>query len=469
MRILLVHSYYRLRGGEDVVFEAEAEMLATFGHEVRTYTRYNSELLDQGRLTNFTNTIWNRKVANEISDLVREHRIEIVHFHNTFPAISPLAIQAAHEAGAVTVQTLHNSRKLCAAGVCYRDHQPCTKCVRKSFALPAILHGCYHDNRMATAAVVLKNWLHRTNRTFEKYLDVAIAPTHFVRERYEDSDYPISRIVVKPHFVERDLECGDGRGGFALFVGRLSEEKGVRTLLDAWPRLRNRLPLKVIGQGPLEAELIALADRSAANSGQDIDRNEIEYLGQLSQTEVYAAMGDAAVLILPSHCAESFGRVVIEAFAKGTPVICANQGGQAELVHPGVGATFRSGDADDLARVIDELISESSLMTDGSVRPHFEILNAMRPVARLEYETHYNALINHERLQQIYSDAMARRWPHLEPSPKTSQIDEATEVFSQSHSLAAVSSMAANVPVSIHDDVNGNTNHKLGRRTSTGP
>lgn len=425
MRILLVHSYYRLRGGEDVVFEAEANMLESFGHEVFRYTRRNEDLVAQGRLANFKNTIWNREVADDITRLIRSQRIDVAHFHNTFPAISPLSIRAAHRAGAVTVQTLHNSRPLCAAGVCYRDHQPCTACIGKTFALPAIQHACFHDSRMATSAVVLKNLVHRAKKTFQNYLDVAIAPTKYVRDRYVSSNFPFAPIVVKPHFIDVELATGAGRGGYALFVGRLSEEKGLRTLLEAWPKLRGHLPLKIIGKGPLENEVRDVAANSLRHDQNNPPCNAVEHLGQLDQHSVYDAIGDAAVLILPSHCAESFGRVVIEAYAKGTPVVCANQGGQAELVHPGVGGTFQSGDADDLARVIDSLITLTNNQPDAAANGpgRYEVLDAMRPLARLEYEQYYTAAINHDRLQQIYTNAIAKRWPDRHHSIKDAPLE----------------------------------------------
>ncbi|MCM2372989.1 glycosyltransferase family protein [Aporhodopirellula aestuarii] len=122
--VLLVRSYDRLRGGKDVVFEAEADMLEGFGHEVMCYTRRNEDMVNQGRPANRRNTDWNRAVVDDIFRMIQEHRIEFEHSHDTFPANSPLSIRAAHEADAVTVQTLHNSRPLCATAVCYRDNQP---------------------------------------------------------------------------------------------------------------------------------------------------------------------------------------------------------------------------------------------------------------------------------------------------------------------------------------------------------
>ncbi|WP_339886849.1 MULTISPECIES: glycosyltransferase [Rhodopirellula] len=359
-------------------------MLESFGHDVTRFTRMNDSMSDAGPLVNARKTIWNHGIADEIRDVVKSKEIDVVHFHNTFPAMSPAAIKSAHDAGAATVLTLHNSRILCPKAVCFRDGQPCTVCVSKGFAMPAIRNACFHESRLASGVVAIQNWLHRTRKTYQRSLNLAIAPTEFVKKRYEDSGHPMPPIVVKPHFVESNLPLGEGDGGYALFVGRLSEEKGLKVLLDAWDRLTQPIPLKIIGDGPLQHML-------------DMPRDNVEYLGRLAQDAVYKTMADAAMLILPSHCAESFGRVVVEAFACGTPVVCANQGGQAELVHPGVGALFESGNASELASVVDRFVENA------------EETIAMRETARSEYVSKYTDEINHAQLLDIYHQALILR------------------------------------------------------------
>lgn len=250
--------------------------------------------------------------------------------------------------------------------------------------MPAIRNACFHDSRLATGVVAIQNWLHRTRKTYLRSLNLAIAPTEFVKKRYVDSGHPMPPIVVKPHFVETGLPFGQGDGGYALFVGRLSEEKGLKVLLDAWDRLTQPIPLKIIGDGPLQHLL-------------NVSRDNVEYLGRLDQDDVYKTMADAAMLILPSHCAESFGRVVVEAFACGTPVVCANQGGQAELVHPGVGALFESGNASELASVVDRFVENA------------EETIAMRDAARSEFVAKYSDEINHRQLLDIYYQALTLR------------------------------------------------------------
>lgn len=393
MRILAVHSYYRQRGGEDVVFEAEADLLESFGHRVIRLTRSNEAFADLASSDMVRRSVINREVARAVAEVVRREKVEVAHFHNTFPSITAGAIKAAHQAGAATVQTLHNFRLLCPKAVCFREGEPCVQCVDKSFATPALQHRCFHDSRSATMLVAMHSWWHRRRATYRRFLDRAIAPTEFVRSRYERSLYPMAPIRVKPHFVADRGWIGSGEGGYAVFVGRLSEEKGVKTLLDAWGRLQVPIPLRLIGSGPL-AELIQEHARRSHSGGPD---GRIEWLGWLPPEEVEQQIGEAALLCLPSACGESFGRVVIESLAQGTPVLCSDHGGQHELVHANFGGSFRNGDADDLARAVDDLTRRLRSGTP------------LRQSARAEYLSRYTAAANHRQLMTLYKEAIRER------------------------------------------------------------
>ncbi|MEM9646760.1 MAG: glycosyltransferase, partial [Planctomycetota bacterium] len=345
VRVLMVHSYYQLLGGEDVVFDAESEMLTRFGHQVFQYTRSNAEIEKKSGIAQAVDAVWNRMAAEKLASLVREHQIDLVHVHNEFPTLSGSIFHAAKRAGAAVVKTLHNARPLCPKAVRFRDGLPCESCVQKRFAWRGVAEGCYRDNRLATAVSSFSSLLHHWKKSLSKHVDVCIAPTQNVRDLYQRSGYEIGQIVVKPHFVETDLGMGQGSGGFALYAGRLSEEKGLTTLLDAWNTLAERAgeqsvpQLHVIGDGPL-------ADRMVQRGPL------VNWIGQVSKDEVYRHMGRAACLILPSACSETFGRVAVEAFSRGTPVICADHGGQAEVVHDEVGMRFVPGDSNDLARKV---------------------------------------------------------------------------------------------------------------------
>jgi glycosyltransferase involved in cell wall biosynthesis len=218
-------------------------------------------------------------------------------------------------------------------------------------------------------------------------VDTYIALTEFARQKLIQGGLPEERIAVKPHFIHPDPGLGDGRGGYALFVGRLSPEKGLDTLLSAWERLRGKPDLKIVGDGPLAPQTAEAARRFPG----------VEWLGPRPLDEVYKLMGEAAFLVFPSEVYETFGRVAIEAFARGTPVVASKIGAIAELVEQGrTGLHFHPGDPKDLAAQVTWVLS------------HPAELERMREQARVEYEARYTAERNYQLLMEIYRTATKR-------------------------------------------------------------
>ena len=410
MRILIAHNYYQQPGGEDVVFEAEANLLESRGHTVFRYVVRNDQVNAMSRVKLAASAFWNRSICNELHTLVKKETIDIAHFHNTLPLISPAAYGAVRSAGAAVVQTLHNHRLICPKAVLYRDGNVCTDCVGRSFAWPGIVHSCYRGSRLATATVALVQLAHRVKGTYDNDVDLYIAPSQSTFNRLSPF-LPAGRVVVKPHFIDPDPTPGLGRGGYAVFLGRLSPEKGLETLLEAWTKVGPTpssamagegtgptLRLKIIGDGPLAPLL-----RSPPPG--------VQWLGRQPLDVAYKLIGDAAMLIFPSGCHETFGRSIAEAFAKGTPVIASNLGASPEMIDVGrTGLLFEPGNADDLARQITNLNSDP-------VR-----LRGMRTAARGEYEAKYNADNNYDQLLAIYARALALRHNHNPAQPQQPQL-----------------------------------------------
>ena len=333
-------------------------------------------------------TIWSQPAFLQLRQLFRTHRPDIVHFHNTLPLISPAGYYAARSRRSPVVQTLHNFRLGCANALLFRNGMVCESCLGRSVPWPSILHACYRNSRPASAAVSAMLALHRALGTWRKAVDVYIALSEYSRGKLAEAGLPAERILVKPNFAQPDPGMGNGRGGYAVFVGRLSKEKGLDTMLSAWSRLGHLLPLKIVGDGPLSTEVRAAAGNNAS----------IELLGKLSLAAVYDLIGEAAVLILPSRCYENFPRVIVEAFAKGTPVIASKLGAMAEIVQDGRnGLHFIPGDADDLAEKVKKVMSEPLLRA------------RMRRTARKDYEERFTSAANHRALMSIYHRALPAR------------------------------------------------------------
>lgn len=387
MRILLVHNRYQQRGGEDQVYEGEARLLALHGHDVLRYEVHNDSIGQVSRPGLASRTIWSRDTYRRLSAIIEQERPGLVHFHNTLPLISPSGYYSAFNRAVPVVQTVHNYRLVCPNALLFRDGMPCQDCVGKRFALPGIIHACYRNSRAASATVAMMTGVHHVLGTWNRRVTVYIALTNFARDRLLQGGIPGDRLVVKPNFVDPDPGEGRGDGGYGLFVGRLTPEKGIRTLLAAWKGLG--IPLRVVGEGPLEAEV---AEAAKASSGR------IEWLGPKSTAEVYDLLARATFLVFPSEWYETFGRVVIEAFATGTPVIGSGLGAIAELVRHGeTGLLFRSGSAPDLTAAVHDLLENS------------ERLGRMRTACREEFLGKFTAERNYECLMQIYEFATRSR------------------------------------------------------------
>lgn len=389
MKILVVHNHYQEAGGEDGMFESEATLLASKGHKVLRYTLSNDQIRRMNRFSLVSATLWNYSVYSEIRALIRRERPHVVHFHNTFPLISPSAYYAAKAEAVPVVQELANFRLLCSNALFLRDGRVCEDCLGKLIPWPGIAHGCYRNSRTASSVVVAMLTLHRALRTWVRMVDVYIALTEFARQKFIQSGLPAERVVVKPNFVSPDPGVGERKGGYALYVGRLSPEKGVDTLLTAWRRLAGDVPLKIVGGGPLAARV--------ASAAREIPF--VEWHGRQSRDEVLSAMRDALMLIVPSSCYETFGVVVVEAYAVGLPVIASRQGALAEVVVDGVtGTHFTPGDAGDLAGKVRWMVGNEARARD------------MGRAARREFKEKYTAERNYAMLMEIYERVVSS--PH---------------------------------------------------------
>ena len=325
MKVLLVHEHYRRPGGEDQVFADEGWLLESRGHAVVRHTRHNDEVGRTGRLRLAAETVWSRRAAAEVGALIDRERPDVMHCHNTFPLLSPSILHAAARRGVATVQTLHNFRLVCPQAQLLRDGRVCEDCVGKAFAWPGVLHACYRGSRSATAATAALSAAHRALGTWRETVDRFIALTNFSRDLFARAGLPADRIDVKPNFVHPDP--GERRGPpnpdgppGVVFVGRLSPEKGVDTLLAAWPRVGGRTGgdarLTIIGDGPLGD---AVSRAAAADP-------RILPLGRRPFEEVLDRVAAADLLVMPSVWYETFGRTLIEAFAAGTPVVASRLG-----------------------------------------------------------------------------------------------------------------------------------------------
>jgi glycosyltransferase involved in cell wall biosynthesis len=404
MKVLLCHNYYQQPGGEDRSFFDEEWLLKSHGHDVVRYTVHNDVIDEMSSLRLAKTLIWNRDSYRELRELIRRERPAVMHCTNTFPLISPSVYYAAKREGVPVVQSLHNYRLLCPNALFLRDNKPCESCLGKSIPLPAIIHGCYRDSRVASAGVAAMVSFHRLMRTWTRGVDKYFVLTEFARDKFIQGGLAADKMVIKPNFVHPDTGPGDGSGDYVIFVGRLSSEKGIDTLLSAWQQLPGNTKLKIVGDGPMAGRV-----SQAMN-----DDPRIEWVGRRTKEEVDRLIHKASCLIIPSICYETFGRAIIEAYVHGVPVIASRHGAMAELVRHGeTGLLFDAGDATRLREAVELAFRDP------------DKLLRMRREARREFERLYTADANYELLIGTYKNVLASSSVRAVPN-RVCAIEKAT-------------------------------------------
>jgi len=386
-RVLLVHNYYQHAGGEDIVFDSERNLLQTNGYKVFEYTDSNTRLGTINRFSAAYETIWSASSYKNIKRLISEKSPDIVHFHNTFLVISPAAYYACYEAGIPVIQTLHNYRLACPSAIFYRDARVCEDCLGKFFAWPGILHRCYRGSRSQTFVVASMLAYHRLIHTWSEKVNAYISLTEFGRNKMIEAGLPRQKIFVKPNFVPDENKGKVIPGNYALFLGRLTPEKGLTTLLRAWTEVAD-IPLKIAGDGPMRS----IVEHAA------LKNPTIQYLGYQNHSTVISLMRNARFLVFPSEWYEGFPMTMAEAYAHGVSVIASRMGVMNEIVRDGeTGMLFNAGD-------IQDLTAKTRWLWE-----HPKDAERMGRAARREYEQKYTPERNFKLLSDIYETVIAGR------------------------------------------------------------
>jgi glycosyltransferase involved in cell wall biosynthesis len=349
LRVLVVHNRYRSEhpSGEDRVVDQERSLLADAGHRVSTFERRSDDIATMsvlGKAAIPFRVPWNPAVRSELAARLREERPDIVHIHNTFPLLSPSVVAACADAGVPAVATLHNYLMVCPSGTLYRSGRVCTDCVGAT-PLPALRHGCYRGSTLATVPLALNMVANRSRwwSGVARFFCISNSQRHILIQ----AGMPARRLDVKYNFVVDPVNRRSGPGEYLLYLGRLTDEKGVRLLITAWDLLGTYggpgLPLVLAGAGPLHGELARWAQ----------DRENVRYLGLQTRAECAELVARAVAVVAPSTWLEAFGLVVVEAMAAAVPAVAAAHGAFVELVEDGVtGLLHRPGDAGSLAECL---------------------------------------------------------------------------------------------------------------------
>lgn len=348
-KILIVHNYYQIPGGEDTVVENEKKMLEDHGHEVILYTRNNSELNNFSKRQKIllpVSTVFNFQTYREVKAMIKKEQIDIVHVHNTLNLISPSVYYAAFSCKVAVVQIIHNFRLLCPGATFYRDGHVCEECLEKGL-MCAVKHSCYRGSKIQTLACVISTTIHRMIGTYKKLNYICL--TEFNKEKLLHlKQIKESKVFVKPNSVASvgKVVLRKMRDNKFVYVGRLEEIKGVDVLLKAWKHLGADAPeLYMCGKGPLEAWCRSYIEE------HHLDK--VHLMGFVPNEQVKQLIGESKALILPTRVYEGFPMTIAESYACGTPVIGSDLGNTGSLIEEGVsGWKFAHKSPEELAACI---------------------------------------------------------------------------------------------------------------------
>ncbi|MFR4128759.1 MAG: glycosyltransferase family 4 protein [Roseburia inulinivorans] len=393
-RILQVHNFYRIPGGEDVVVRNEKKLLEEHGHRVYTYYRSNKELEKKsiiGKLVLPFTSVYSFKTMREVKKLIKDHHIDIVHVHNTLTMVSPSVFYAAFACKVPVVQTLHNFRMLCPAGSFFRGNVICEECVTKGMQC-AVKYKCYRNSKIQTIVSAMILWVHRKLGTYKKVNFICL--TEFNRQKLLDAIdsgtkkgkiVNASKVFIKPNFTFTEgivPNAEKGEEEYFLFAGRVEALKGADIAIKAFEQIPDK-QLYIAGDGPLMEEM--------QNYVRTHNIKNIRFLGYLQKEEMSQKFYHAKAVIMTSQCYEAFAMTIAEAYSYGVPVIAGRVGNMDGMVNEGeTGVKFIYNSADDLAKKIQE----------------FEKMDiaVLKENARNFYQMRLRPEDNYQKLMEIYRD-----------------------------------------------------------------
>jgi glycosyltransferase involved in cell wall biosynthesis len=394
--ILMLHNRYQYAGGEDVATETDVNLLRQFGHEVTLWELHNDRIKDFSPLDMadlFVKTTWNHQIYEQTRSQLQAIRPDILHVQNFFPLFSPSVHAAAKSLGIPTIQHLHNFRLGCLNGYLLRNNLVCEVCVGKN-PWRGVWHRCYRNSLLSSLAVWSMVTGNRWRRTWWRDVDAFITPSLFAAEKLAQIGIIRERIHIKASVIEdyRTSHFPLPDPPIFLYVGRLSPEKGIMTLLQAWQQLNQPTwQLQIIGDGDQKADLQNFVRGGTHTRLGNRNLTNVHFFGHLPMSEVTAAMQRATAIAVPSQWYETFGRVVVEAFACERGVLASNIGALSELVQEGHNGFLIPCDR------IDSWVERLQWAGD---HPHE--MTQIGQKARQDYDLIHTPKANYDRLNKIY-------------------------------------------------------------------
>ena len=383
MKILIIHTHYHYNGGEDTVVEQEIELLKQYYDVEVLY--FQNHLGFQGA-KQFLLSIWNFVSVNEVKQKIKAFQPDIIHVHNWHFALGPLLFMAISQLGIPIVHTIHNYRLLCPSAILFHNQKLFTSSVSQSFPWTSIRNKVYRSSRTQTFWVAFTIWLHKKIGTWNK-IDAYVCLTSFAVDVFQKSNFGISkeRFIVKPNFTTVvENHNAVKRENHFLFIGRLSEEKGIETLIKAFQD--SSFILKIAGDGPLKENVLKACEMSS----------NIIYLGNLPKEKIIEELYKCQALIFPSVWYEGMPMSIIEAFSTSTPVIASRIGAMTSMISDGVnGFLFESGNENNLLVTVNKF---NTLSTSEKEQINLNTYHS--------YQTQYSPKLQKAYFHSIYNKVL---------------------------------------------------------------
>lgn len=402
MKVLVVNKFFFLKGGAETVFFQEREMLMERGFSVIDFSMVHNDNLVSDYSASFVDNVdyhanatllsalktairfvHNTEACEKLSELIATEQPDIVHFHNIYHQLTPSIIKVAKQAGCKTVLTAHDTKIACPSYTMYRDGHTCEACLQGS-VFNALRYRCQQGSLFKSGLLVVEALYQSLAQNYQS-LDVIVSPSQFLANIIRRK-LPNNRIEVIVNGIDENADQQDvADHRYFLYLGRLSQEKGVATMVAAYELSNQSIPLKIAGTGPLADSL----------SGK---QSKVEWLGFKTGQALHLLIKQASAVIVPSECYENCSMSVLEAMSYGKPIIGANIGGIPEQVRDGKeGRLFESGNAHDLACVMDEF----------AIRP--ELTKYYGEQARQRLESRYSLTAHHQQLVDLYQSLLGEQ------------------------------------------------------------
>lgn len=402
MKIVQVNNYCYIRGGSEKVFLGEIEVLSKLGHSVAVFSRghernlrcdfstfFPPDIKDEGtfsRVRMFLEYIYSFRVYEAFSSFINKFPPDVVHLHNIYGRLTTSVIDAARKARVPLVLTAHDYKLVCPTYLMLNKGKPCEKCLQGNY-LNCVVQNCHHSGFTGSLLYTMESYFNRFFKKYEK-VDYLIAPSNFLRDKLINGGYSHQKVVHIPNFVNTsgitpNFEPGD----YIVYIGRVSGEKGIKTLVDAVKT--TKIQAKIVGEGPLSKWLQGIiASEGIPN---------IILVGYKSGDDLLDILRNSAFMVLPSEWYENAPLSILEAYACGKPVVASRIGGIPEMVLDGVtGFLFEPGNVEQLKEIMVSLYNNKKLIAQ------------MGKNARDMVEREYSPERHYEMLMDIYEKAIAK-------------------------------------------------------------